>query len=147
MTKLLQNKTAIITGGSRGIGKAIAEKLAQESCNLMIAARTESELEGTSKTIQDQYNVKVITSKTDISDEKSVLRMVENTINEFGQIDILINNAATIGPMGSIEDISPDDFFHALKINIGGTIFTTRAVLPLMKENDGGWIINLSGVD
>lgn len=145
MPNLLKDKVAIITGGSRGIGKAIAERLAQEGCNLMIAARTETELNSTSESIQSKFNVVVKTHQTDISDENSVLEMVEQTMEEFGKIDILINNAASIGPIGSIEDINSDDFFQTLRTNIGGTIFATRAVLPFMKTNENGWIINLSG--
>ena len=142
---MLKNKVAIVTGGSRGIGKAIAEKLAENGCNLMIAARTESELTSAAGSIKKQYGVDAITQLTDISDESSVVRMVNNTIAEFGRIDILINNAAVIGPMGSIEEISLKDFFDTLRINVGGTISAIKAVLPTMKNDDGGWIINLSG--
>jgi len=145
MSNLLTNKTAIITGGSRGIGRAIAERFAQEGCNLTIAARTESELNHTAKEISDQLSAKVLTYQTNIVDEENVKLMVEKTVNEFGNIDILVNNAGVLGPMGEISKIESEDFFNALRNNIGGTIFCTKAVLPYMKERKGGWIINLSG--
>lgn len=143
--KLLENKTAIVTGGSRGIGKAIAERFAQEGCNLMLAARTKSELVKSAKEIQEKYSSNVIFYPTDISNEDDVQRMVEATTVEFGTVDILINNAGIIGPMGEISDVDNTDFFNTFKNNVGGTIFCVKAVLPLMKARKSGWIINLSG--
>ncbi len=145
MNGLLKNKVAIITGGSRGIGKAIAERFAREGCNLMIAARTSQELDQTAHEIQTKFQAKVLKHQTDISNESDVDSMIQSTIAEFGKIDILINNAAAIGPMGGIESINTDDFFNTLRTNIGGTIFCVQAVLPYMKQNNCGWIINLSG--
>lgn len=142
---LLNNKVAIITGGSRGIGKAIAEKFANEGCNLMLAARTKSELDSTSMAIQHEFNVKVLVHRTDISNENSVKSMVIKTIKEFGNIDILVNNAGVIGPMGEISVINSEDFFQTFRNNVGGTIFCTKAVLPHMKKEKSGCIINLSG--
>lgn len=142
---LLNNKVAIITGGSRGIGKAIAEKFANEGCNLMLAARTKSELDSTSMAIQHEFNIKVLVHRTDISNENSVKSMVIKTIKEFGNIDILVNNAGVIGPMGEISVINSEDFFQTFRNNVGGTIFCTKAVLPHMKKEKSGCIINLSG--
>ena len=145
MTNLLKDKVAIITGGSRGIGRAIAERFAKEGCNLMLAARTKSELESSAKSIRKKYSVKVITHQTNIADENNVIVMVEKTLSEFGSVDILVNNAAVIGPMGEISNIDSNEFFKTLRNNIGGTIYCTKAVLPIMKKNLNGCIINLSG--
>ncbi len=142
---LLKNKIAIITGGSRGIGRAIAERFAQEGCNLMLVSRTEQELEKTADSIKKQYSVSVSICQTDIGNEKEVNAMVQNTIDEFGRIDILINNAAVIGPMGEISNIDGQQFISTLKSNIGGTVFCSKAVIPYMKSQNQGCIINLSG--
>lgn len=145
MSDLLKNKVAIITGGSRGIGRAIAERFAKEGCNLMLASRTKSELEKTAELIKSQSPVNVISYQTDIGNENEVMLMVKQTITEFGKIDILINNAAIIGPMGEISKISGQKFLDTLKNNIGGTVFCTKAVIPYMKAQKQGNIINLSG--
>ena len=145
MSYLLKNKVAIITGGSRGIGKAIAERFAKEGCNLMLASRTRSELEKTAQSIRKNFSVSIRTHKTDIGNESDVIDMVKQTITEFGKIDILVNNAAIIGPMGEISQIDGHEFFNTLKNNIGGTVFCTKAVIPSMKSKKYGNIINLSG--
>jgi len=145
MSNLLKDKVAIITGGSRGIGKAIAERFASEGCNLMLASRTLSELEKTAESIISQFSVSLSTYQTDIGNETEVAAMVQHTIAEFGRIDILVNNAAIIGPMGEISEIDSEAFFSTLRNNIGGTIFCTKAIVPFMKSQKQGNIINLSG--
>ncbi len=142
---MIKDKVAIITGGSRGIGKAIAERFAQEGCNLMLASRTKSELEKAAKSIKNQFSVDVSTYQTDIGNENEVSSMVQQTIVAFGKIDILVNNAAIIGPTGEIAQIDGKEFFDTLKINIGGTVFCSKAVIPYMKSQKYGIIINLSG--
>ena len=145
MSNSLKNKVAIITGGSRGIGRAIAERFAREGCNLMLASRTKSELEKSAKLIKKQFSVNVRISQTDVGNENEVMSMVRQTITEFGNIDILVNNAAIIGPMGEISQIDGKKFFDTIKNNIGGTVFCTKAVIPHMKSQKKGTIINLSG--
>ena len=145
MSNLLKDKVAIITGGNRGIGKAIAERFASEGCNLMLASRTKSELEKTAESIISQFSVSVSTYQTDIRNETEVAAMVQQTIAEFGKIDILVNNAAIIGPMGEISKIDVQEFFNTLRNNIGGTVFCTKAIVPYMKLQKQGNIINLSG--
>jgi len=142
---LLKNKVAVISGGSRGIGRAIAERFAQEGCNLMLASRTKQELEKTADSIKKQFSVNVSIYQTDIGNENQVISMVHNTMDVFGRIDILINNAAVIGPMGEISSIDGQQFIDTLKNNIGGTVFCTKAVIPHMKLHKQGCIINLSG--
>jgi len=116
MSNLLKDKVAIITGGSRGIGKAIAERFASEGCNLMLASRTLSELEKTAESIISQFSVNVSTCQTNIGNETEIAAMVQHTIAEFGRIDILVNNAAVIGPMGEISEIDSDAFLVHLEI-------------------------------
>ena len=145
MSNLLKDKIAIITGGSRGIGRAIAEHFAQEGCNLILASRTKSELAKTAEAIKKKFSVNIRSYQTDIGYENEVASLIQKTITEFGKIDILVNNAAIIGPMGEISKINGQEFFDTLKNNIGGTVFCTKAVLPHMKSQKQGCIINLSG--
>jgi len=145
MSNLLKDKVAIITGGSRGIGKAIAERFASEGCNLMLVSRTKSELTETTESIRKQFSIKVSSYQTDIGNEIEVKSMVQRTIAEFGKINILVNNAAIIGPMDEISQIDGKEFFDTLKNNIGGTVFCAKAVIPYMKSQGHGSIINLSG--
>ena len=133
MSNLLKNRVAIITGGSRGIGRAIAGRFAQEGCNLMLGSRTRSELNITAQYLIEKYNVNVSTQETDIGNESDVNKMVKKTVSEFGKIDILVNNAGIIGPMGEISEIDSNEFFNTFRNNVGGTIFCTKAALPHMK--------------
>lgn len=145
MTKKLINKVAIITGGGRGIGKAIAKRFAQEEYHLMLVARTKTELETTAAEIVAEFHTPILTSTIDISDEQEVIQMVKNTVNELGKIDVLVNNAGIIGPMGKISEISSDEFVRTFKTNAGGMFNCTKAVVPYMKKQMAGCIINLSG--
>lgn len=142
---LLKDKVAIITGGGRGIGRAIAERFAREGCNLMLASRTKSELVKTAEFIKKHFSVNVSIYQTDIGNENEVMSMVRQTIAEFSNIDILVNNAAIIGPMGEISQINGNEFIDTIKNNIGGTVFCTKAVILQMKSQKRGTIINLSG--
>ncbi|MFC1784207.1 SDR family oxidoreductase [Candidatus Neomarinimicrobiota bacterium] len=145
MSNQLKNKVAIVTGGSRGIGKAIADRFAQEGCKLMLASRTKSELVKTSELIKNKFSVEVSTYETDVGNEDEVNSMVLQTITDFGKVDILVNNAAIIGPIGEILLIGGKEFFDTIKNNVGGTVFCTKAVIPHMKSQKKGTIINLSG--
>jgi NAD(P)-dependent dehydrogenase (short-subunit alcohol dehydrogenase family) len=145
MSDLLKDKVAIITGGSRGIGKAITERFAQEGCKIMLASRTKSELEKTAESIKKKFAVKISSYRTDIGYENEVASLIQKTIAKFGKIDILVNNAAIVGPTGEISHINGQEFFNTLKNNIGGTVFCTKAVIPYMKLQKQGCIINLSG--
>lgn len=142
---LLKDKVAIITGGGRGIGRAIAERFAREGCNLMLASRTKSELVKTAEFIKKHFSVNVSIYQTDIGNENEVMSMVRQTIAEFSNIDILVNNAAIIGPTGEISQIDGNEFIDTIKNNIGGTVFCTKAVILQMKSQKRGTIINLSG--
>ena len=145
MGNKLKNKVAIITGGGRGIGKAIAKRFAKEGYYLMLVARTETELEKAAAEIIAEYHTPVLTRAIDISNEQAVQQMVKQTVNEFGKIDVLVNNAGIIGPMGELSEISSDDFVRTFKINAGGMFNCTKAAIPYMKKQMGGCIINLSG--
>jgi 3-oxoacyl-[acyl-carrier protein] reductase len=140
--ELLKGRNAIITGAGKGIGRALAIALANEGVNLGLVARTESDLLHLSEELK-QLNVKVSVAAADISFIDQVNLAVENINAELGQIDILINNAG-IGAFGSFLELEPAKWEEIIKINLFGTYYVTRAVLPEMIERQMGDIINIS---
>jgi NAD(P)-dependent dehydrogenase (short-subunit alcohol dehydrogenase family) len=141
----LKNKTAIITGGSRGIGKAIADAFAREGANLFLIARTDSELEAT-KTELEKYGTKVVTHIANVADEDEVARAVKVAKETFEKIDVLVNAAGIHGPAGKFEEISFPDITQTFAVNTFGTMLMCRLALPIMKkQKSGGRIINFSG--
>ena len=140
----LNNKVAIVTGGGRGIGEAIALAFAREGAHLAIASRTQTELDEVAAKIQEMGGqVQII--RTDVSRHDEVLRLVETTLRSYGQIDILVNAAGVYGPIGPMWDVDVDEWMHAMQINLFGTFLCCHAVLPHMIERHQGRIINFSG--
>jgi citronellol/citronellal dehydrogenase len=145
----LKNKTALITGGSRGIGKAIALKLASEGVNIAIAAKTSEpnpKLEGTIHTAVQEIHAtgaKAIALQCDIRFTEQIESAVEKTVNEFGGIDILINNASAIS-LSTTELTEPKRFDLMQQINVRGTYFMSKACIPWLKKSSNAHILNLS---
>lgn len=146
----LDQKTAFITGGSRGIGKAIALKLASEGANIVIAAKTvdpHPKLEGTihsaAEEVRKAGNGNVLAVQADIRDEESIRSAVAQCLSEFGGIDILINNASAIN-LSSTEHIEPKRFDLMQDINVRGTFFMSQACIPHLKKSSNGHILNIS---
>jgi citronellol/citronellal dehydrogenase len=149
MNRSLTAKTVFITGGSRGIGKAIALRLAQEGANIGIAAKTAEphpKLEGTIYSVAaeiEAVGAKALPLQVDIRDEEGVKKAVAQTVETFGGIDILINNASAINLTPS-ESIEPKRFDLMHGINVRGTFFTCQACIPHLKKSSNGHILNLS---
>jgi 3-oxoacyl-[acyl-carrier protein] reductase len=143
----LINKKAIITGGSRGLGKEIASYFIREGASVSICSRTEDELNNTIHELQTAKSDKQIICSMciDISNYHDVKKFVDYSIEQLGGIDCLVNNAGIYGPKGSIDEIDLDKWIYAFQINVMGTINMCEAVIPYMKKNGAGKIINLSG--
>jgi 3-oxoacyl-[acyl-carrier protein] reductase len=141
----LSGKTAIVTGGGRGIGKAIARAFASEGALLVLAARSLHELEATAAELRLTSGVRCIVQRCDVSNPGEVQALVERAHAESGRVDVLVNNAGIYGPIGPLVDNDPDAWRRAMEVNLLGTVYGTRAVLPLMREQGGGRIINLGG--
>ncbi|MEP7322962.1 MAG: glucose 1-dehydrogenase [Saprospiraceae bacterium] len=139
----LNGKTAIITGGSKGLGLAMAAGLASAGANIVLVNRNAEEGKLAAEEIKDQYHVNAVSFSADITDETQANQMAQYTIDTFGQIDILINSAG-INIRGAINDLSVDDFNKVLSVNVTGTWLACRAVTPFMKNNSSGKIINLA---
>ncbi len=147
MSFTLNGKVAIITGANQGLGLEISRKYVNAGASLVMCARngdllTKAQKELTSGLVPGQV-IEVIS--VDVSDIQSVEQLLKVTLQLFGRIDILVNNAGIYGPMGPIEEIDWAQWIKAIEINLFGSILMCRAVLPAMKGQQKGKIIQLSG--
>ncbi|MDF5720259.1 MAG: SDR family NAD(P)-dependent oxidoreductase [Rhizonema sp. PD37] len=144
MVGKLDGKVAIITGASSGIGEATAVALAAEGVRVVIAARRTERLHAVAKRIE-AISGQVLPIVTDITDEAQVNHLVQKTNAELGQVDILVNNAG-IGVLGTIDTGNPADWRRALDVNVLGVLYAIHAVLPILKTQQSGHIVNISSV-
>jgi NAD(P)-dependent dehydrogenase (short-subunit alcohol dehydrogenase family) len=140
----LDGRVAIVTGGGRGIGRAIAGALAQEGARLVVAARTLSEVEETAAQIRGRGG-RAMAVRADVSEPAEVEALVDVARGEFSGLDVLVNNAGIQGPIGSLMENDPDEWLRAIRVNLGAVFLCCRAVLPTMIGQRRGKIINLSG--
>lgn len=138
----LKNKNALITGAGKGIGKAIALALAKEGVNVILISRTQLDVDQLAIKIEN-FGVKSLALSADVSDINSINSAVEKALSEFKTIDILINNAG-IASFGNFLELEPTEWEKIIQVNLMGTYYTTRAVLPNMIERQTGDIINIS---
>ena len=138
----LSGKTAIITGGYRGLGLAMAEGLASAGANIVIVSRNKADGLIAAKQIEKSYGVRAIAIGADVSIEEQTLDMAKEAIDTFGKIDILINNAG-ISVRGPIEEVTAEDFRRVMDVNVTGVWLCTKALVPHMKANKNGRIINI----
>ncbi len=138
---LLKDKIAIITGGSIGIGKAIAIAYANEGAHLVLTSRTKAELASTKREIAKIADTKVEIFPADVSNPKAVNDLTNFTIEKFHTIDILVNCAGIYGPIGLITDIDNSKWLETIKINLFGTFLCMQAVLHVMMQDNKGKIL------
>lgn len=139
----LQKKTAIITGAGKGIGKAIAAALAQEGVSLGLVARSNADLESLKSELTSSFPIDVHIVSADISNKEQVESAVSTLTEKLGSIDILINNAG-IAQFGTLLDMEPEQWESIIQVNLMGTYYVTRAVLPTMLKQESGNIINIA---
>jgi len=140
----LDGRIALITGAGRGIGRAIALAYAKEGAGLSLAARSGLELEETAEECR-KLGSEILIVPTDITDPHQVDLLVRATVERFSTIDILVNNAGTSGPVGVLEDNDMEAWIDTMQVNLIGTYLCCRAVLPAMRRQNSGRIVNLSG--
>lgn len=140
----LEGKVALITGGDSGIGRAVAVLYAREGADLAIVYKEEKEDAGQTLQMIEAEGKRCLTLQGDIGDESFCQQAVQQTVHEFGHLDILINNAAEQHPQPSIEQISAEQLERTFRTNIFGMFFMTKAALPQLKE--GSAIINTTSV-
>lgn len=143
---MFKDKVALVTGGARGLGASIVKDLASKGCNVIINYNN-SLMEATKLAEElKSYNVEIMTIKCDVSDENSVISMVEKIYSKFGKIDILVNNAA-ISFDNIIEDKTSKEFMRVLEVNLLGTFLVSKYVGKRMLENKYGKIVNISSTN
>ena len=139
----LTDKVALVTGGSRGIGRAYAQAVAAFGANVAIAARAQDKIDETLD-ILSQYNVETFGISADMTKEEDVQMMVDETVKKFGRVDILFNNAGIARPHRPIHEEVIDDFDIVIRTNLRAPFLVLRAVLPVMIKQNKGSIINTS---
>jgi NAD(P)-dependent dehydrogenase (short-subunit alcohol dehydrogenase family) len=142
----LEGRIALITGGGRGIGRAIALAYAAEGARLSLSARTASELDETAQMVSRQFGGEVLTDIADVSEHAQVQHAVRRTLDHYGAIDVLVNNAGNIGPVGRVWDNDPGEWARTIAVHLMGVFYGCHEVLPSMLERGRGRIVNMSGV-
>src|SRR3989449_9186633 len=147
----LQGKHAIVTGGSLGIGKAIARELAREGADVAIVARTKEQLEATARELAAETGRRVIPLAADVTSRAQVDAMVAHSAYQLGGLHILVNSGSPPGgsatATGPIESVVDEDLLHDFNVKYVGALRCARAVIPHMKEQKWGRIINISGTN
>jgi 3-oxoacyl-[acyl-carrier protein] reductase len=142
----LKNLNALITGGSQGLGKAIAEHFLREGANIVLCARSDRELSATRDELAGKFPAQKVFAKTcDVSDESHVNALVAFALANLGSLDALVLNAGIYGPMGPTESVPLDEWRRAIEINLFGVLLPARAVIPHFKKAGHGKIVVLSG--
>lgn len=138
-----KGKAAIITGGSKGLGFAMAAGLASAGSDVMLVSRNQSECDAAAEEIASEYGVKALGFAADVTQASEMEAMAQAALRAFGKIDTLINSAG-INIRGAIDELSEEDFKKVMDINVNGTWLASKAVIPNMKSNKRGSIINLA---
>ena len=141
----LNGKLAIVTGGTRGIGRAIAESLVKAGARVAITARNEQKLSNTVSQLNQIGPGAAAAHVCDVRDYEQVKSVFENVGRDFGGLDILVNNAG-IGIFKPVESTTPDEFRAVLETNVFGVFYCCHEAIPLMKRRGGGYIINISSL-
>ena len=139
----MTDRVAIVTGGSKGLGQAMAAGLASAGANIVLVSRTESEAQETADEIADEFNVKAFGMAANVTKASEFKNVVDKAISDFGRIDVLINSAG-INIRGSIEELTLEQFQEVQNINVTGTWNCCKAVIPYMKKAKYGRIVNMA---
>jgi len=141
----LANKTAIVTGGTKGIGLGIAEALIREGVAVCISARHPNEIQSAVDRLNQLNGGRAVGFVCDVRDYRQVKGLIAHAVKELGGVDILINNAG-IGVFQTVEETSPEDFRAVLETNVFGVFYCCHETIPQMKKRGGGYIINISSL-
>ena len=141
---MLKDKVTLVTGASRGLGKALALAFAKEGAQIVVNARSEESIRPVAEEIED-IGAEVLAVAADVSKGVDIERMVDETVERFGRIDVLVNNAGLLGPRVRIEEYPEDEWRRVIDANLTGPFLVSKAAIPHMSE--GGSVINVvSGV-
>jgi 3-oxoacyl-[acyl-carrier protein] reductase len=147
VTAVLAGRAAIVTGGSHGLGLEIARAFVTAGARVVVCARDTEALDRARADLESvaAHADAVATIAADVSDPESVERLVAFAVERFSQIHVLVNNAGVYGPKGLVEEVSWDEWEHAVRVNLFGSVLCSRAVLPHFRANGYGKIVQLSG--
>ena len=139
----LTDRVAIVTGGSKGLGEAIAAGFASAGGNVVLVSRNQEEADATAKQIESDFGKTAIGIEADVTSQSAVEKMTQQVLEKFGRIDILVNSAG-VNIRGPIDELTYEQFSEVQKINVDGIWLCSRAVVPTMKKAGAGRIINLA---
>lgn len=147
MSEVLKGRAAIVTGANQGLGLAIARAYVEAGANVLVCARNAAMLDEAHRELQAlaQPGQMILAEAADVANAEDVARVTEQAIGAFGQVQILVNNAGVYGPKGAIEDVDWDEWVSAIQINLFGSVLMCRALLPHLKAQGYGKIIQISG--
>ena len=146
MDLALEGTVALVTGGSKGVGRGVADALVAEGCRVCICSRDEEEVRQAAGEIEaaGANGARVLAVVADLTDGADRRRLVDETVDGFGTIDILVNNAGTVGDGGTLEDTSLDAWRSLFELNLFAAVDLVKRVVPRMQEQGWGRIINIS---
>jgi NAD(P)-dependent dehydrogenase (short-subunit alcohol dehydrogenase family) len=139
---MFDGQVAIVTGGSRGLGLAIAQALAAEGAGVTVVARSMTVLQEAVQTIQAAGG-RALALPADVTDSRAVTSLVQETVTHFGPVNLLVNNAGSLSAVGPVWEVEPEAWWHDVAVNLRGTFLCARAVLPGMIAQRQGRIINV----
>jgi len=139
-----RHKTVVITGGSRGLGLELARVLAREGANLVLVARTGSTLDA-ARTALEKYAPQVLTVSCDVRKQHEVERVIQDAVQRFGKLDVLINNAGVM-QVGPLTTMTLEDYVNAMDTHAWASLYSIMAAIPHMKRNGGGRIVNIVSI-
>lgn len=147
MSGLLEGKVAIVTGGAKGLGSGISRRMAREGASLLITGRDGAATEKVAKEIREEFGTKAIGMSADMGIKEDVLAMIQRAVDEFGGLDILVNNASLLSDGVLLEQKTDEMLRRTLEIGVWGNWWAMQAAFPHMKARGGGSIINFSSID
>lgn len=150
------NQVAVVTGAASGIGRGIAERLAGDGLNVVVADRQRAPKQGkhydtdvttsTDELVESEYGVDSLFVETDVADEAAVEHLVAETTETFGRLDVLVNNAGILIP-GTTQEVSSDDWQCVVDVNLTGYFLTAKHAIPYLSQSPQGRIVNISSVN
>ncbi|MCI0720738.1 MAG: SDR family NAD(P)-dependent oxidoreductase, partial [Acidobacteria bacterium] len=141
----VKNQVAIVTGGTKGIGKAIASRLLEQGAKVVICARSTADVDRCVGEMAEKAGGRIAGTACDVGNLEQVRRLAEFTVERFSGIDILINNAA-VGLFADVGDITPEQWRQVIDTNLTGVFYCCHAAIPHLKQRGGGYIINISSL-
>lgn len=141
----LSGKAAVVTGSTKGIGRAIARALVEAGASVAVSARTAEEVEGAARELGEGAAGTVVGIPCDVSDPESCTALLETAVERLGRLDILVNNAG-VGRFASIEELSVEDWRAQIGTNLDGVFYCSKAAVPALKKSGDGWILNIGSL-